>query len=204
MVIGRSCICARGLALARLRQVIGMLAELLGRGAELDHVALGEHGEHLARRQQPVRHVQLVVGASAADDLAARGGQAVPDDRSGRSARGTPAPWSPARTGSRRRPGRPSPQRRRRRGRPRPSTSRWAGRRTRRDRGGRRCPCRSGRCRRCRRVAGRRRRSRPTPPAWPASGRCGRSHGCSRSRRSRRSHSGPGGPAVRAGLITAV
>ena len=54
------------------------LAELLGRGAELDHVALGEHRERLARREEPVRHVQLVVAASAAHDLAARRGQAVP------------------------------------------------------------------------------------------------------------------------------
>ena len=55
------------------------MAELLGRGAELDHVALGEHRERLSGRQEPVRHVQLVVRSSAAHDLAARGGQAVPD-----------------------------------------------------------------------------------------------------------------------------
>ena len=41
--------------------------QLFGLGAELGHVALGEEGEHLARGEQPVGDVELVVGAGATD-----------------------------------------------------------------------------------------------------------------------------------------
>ena len=198
MVIGRSCICARGLALARFAAHDGDLTELLARGAELDHVALGEHRERLPGREQPVRHVQLVVGAAATDELARRGRRAVAATRAsvqlaehehGRRLAREDRTDGLADHRRRRRP-RPA--------RPRPSRSGWACRSTRRGRGGRRCPCRSGRCRRCRPVAGRHRRSRRAPPAWPRSGRCDPSRGCSRSRRCRRSRSDPDG-AVRPG-----
>ena len=78
MVIGRSCICARGLALARLRQVIGIWPSCSGVVPNSIMWRWANMREHLARREEPVRHVELVVGAAAADDLAARRGQAVP------------------------------------------------------------------------------------------------------------------------------
>ena len=141
----REVVVDRHRAIVHLRTRVGVgplpagdrdLPELLGRRAELDHVPLGEHGEHLARREQPVRHVQLVVAAATAHGRAGGRRHARSADRSGRSAHGTPAPWSPGRTGSRRPPGRPCRRRATPPGRPRPSRSRWAGRSTRRGRGG--------------------------------------------------------------------
>ena len=56
--------------MARARQASGDAAELLGRRAVLDHVALGHQGEDLARGQQAVGGEQLVVRAAAADPRA--------------------------------------------------------------------------------------------------------------------------------------
>ena len=85
MVSGRSCIWAAGLALARARQVRAMCPRSFSVGAELEHVALGHHGEDLARGEQAVRDEELVVGAVAADGgLRSIAGSARSGARSGR------------------------------------------------------------------------------------------------------------------------
>ena len=98
------------------------LAELLVGRPVLEHVALRHQGEDLARREQPVRREELVVACRRRRPAPRSASRARSAALSGRSARGTRARWSPARTGSPRPPGRPARTGPRRPARPRPST----------------------------------------------------------------------------------